>query len=1448
MIYKDPLLDKDFLKKLDESQHKEIYAKITSLIFATEEPIESIEGSVTTGSLSIDGSSSVRRSCSLTLTTKEVNINDFYWGLHSKFSLSIGLLNTVDPSYPDIIWFKQGVFIITSFSSSLTTNNYTISITGSDKMCLLNGTVGGVLTASVDFGKKEFVEYTYEEVSLGDSYTIGKYYTANETFSLATEDFDKNIAYYKRKKYQKVDLLVEDYEPNKYYMSVKPDYYIDSDNDLEIKHYQKLEIPIYNLQSLTFDLFVPGAYYEPIYKELDGTQNDDLVYFYKKDEEYYEPVSLRSETYTYSLYYYKENDKYILDTGSFNRSRQYFVKKQFVECAAEEASHYSDEFKISEDLLFDSTKNYYTKIEYQENEEGEYIYTSYILATEDGFQNDENYYILLENPIYEDIDLTSDTYEKNKYYFCNPSDFELSLEFFDKTQHYYQQNEDGTFTRVKFFSDNNYVIDEYYTYNPKTDSFSIAKDAYSPDIQYYRREVYDYKSDVPIKTIIKEAIHTYAEEPYYNIIINDLGDYGMELMEYRGDAPLYFLMEDDYCKNVTVNGKQPCYIVNVDDEDFNTYLNQLNAELTYFAKGDSEKINNYHQAFINNVTNGDLYTLEDLEYDVFIDDINDDDVSRIILEGDTGFNVYTVVKIEYGETAGYRRTDLVMENSAEFIFNVGDTLTSMLDGIKNMLADFEYFYDTDGHFVFQRNQSHFTHSWNNIIDTPTEQVESAAYSSAVQYNFEGNTLISSFNNNPNLNNLRNDFSVWGKRKGVTGIDLPIHARFAIDKKPTYYCAFPETRMNKETEQLEYVYETYNGIAYQVQYVYYSNEKYNQSEFIDTYTLGSSYGIHKIPICCDWREIIYQMAMDYYKHNQEEDFLVNVKNYNDNLYPQGYTGYEKYYIDIEGFWRGTEWRVALYNPTPEVSYEDKEGYYETYNVYNKYNQELESGWNDQNNLYTDLICQYYLPLSEKDKYEKLINQQEESLTKRLQEITIYYNSELEKSMLKSLEDKQNEILREIEENRLALNTLKTFVKENVSLSNESNQTKNLADSLNEIAHYEMEKQDLIDKFKEDCLNLGYDTAIQDKTYNDFDDLTELKTQVAEDLENEEDNTNEIIELLEEEKASLNQLLEEYELIKDNEDENVAELQQDILDLQEEIALLTNDLNDNEAYKMNQVIESFESKLSSLNETIETLKADITLNSEAVTNNETDMAEENEEVDAVAATYQDNIKVLQNEYRQYTLEINKINTHLNIIKKDLDILTEKLNSLTTSKDKFLDSNFSDKYMYWNKNFIEAPTTLDFWLEFLDTEGELSDFSIPKVGDRPKAVNDDKVTSIYFRDVPTVIFTTESEYDPLKIETGYTYVFYPEGMEDLFSISYQGKSAKEVIDELMYQFAYCVENVSLQTVPIYYLEPNNRIFIHDEETGISGEYLINRMTIPLSHNGMMSIEAVKAPIRLY
>jgi hypothetical protein len=70
----------------------------------------------------------------------------------------------------------------------------------------------------------------------------------------------------------------------------------------------------------------------------------------------------------------------------------------------------------------------------------------------------------------------------------------------------------------------------------------------------------------------------------------------------------------------------------------------------------------------------------------------------------------------------------------------------------------------------------------------------------------------------------------------------------------------------------------------------------------------------------------------------------------------------------------------------------------------------------------------------------------------------------------------------------------------------------------------------------------------------------------------------------------------------------------------------------------------------------------------------------------------------------------------------------------------------------------------------------------------------------------------------------------MENYFSISAQGISAKDELDNLLYQHTYATETVNLTSVPIYHLQPNTRVFVKDDNTKINGEFIVSKITIPL------------------
>lgn len=574
-----------FLEQLDKNRHRNIYVRITLLTF-DEKPIEFIEGKATGGSVNIDGTSCLRRTCSLTMITPNLDTNMYYLGLERKFKLEIGLENNIDDSYPNIIWFKQGIFITTDFNTSRSVSNYNISISGKDKTCMLNGDVSGTLPFSVNFA-------TLENIS-DDGATI--------------------------------------------------------------------------------------------------------------------------------------------------------------------------------------------------------------------------------------------TYEQIK-----------------------------------------------------------------------------------VKDIIRHAVEELGGELPHNIIINDLEESGLELLEYKGEDPMY-LFRNKSSSN---------------DETFSNFT--LDGNMEVIKEGSSTPI-----------------ALKDIkdnsgDFDSYITNLGNSDENRVFFtfaEGNTNIS-FSIYKATYGDCVGYRQTDLVY--AGDLVGNVGDSLTSILDKIKEMLVDFEYYYDLDGRFVFEQKKSYEEYGETILTERPDEIQESYFENAKIKsnefYSLEDNDLVISFANDPDFNNIKNDFAIWGTREGTSGADLPVHLRFAIDQKPKSYTTYKPSKAKRVDGQGEIEVEDYP------QYTYIAGD--------DTSWI---YNDETKEITCDWREIIYQMALDYYKfHDTQSDFYWQIINNNRDaqgvsLYPDGRTHYEQYYTDILGFWR------ELFSPVSSTD-NSKHGFFQqvlltksTYKRNKYYLREREIKSDDNGNKY------------------------------------------------------------------------------------------------------------------------------------------------------------------------------------------------------------------------------------------------------------------------------------------------------------------------------------------------------------------------------------------------------------------------------------------------------------------------------------------------------------------
>ena len=146
-------------------------------------------------------------------------------------------------------------------------------------------------------------------------------------------------------------------------------------------------------------------------------------------------------------------------------------------------------------------------------------------------------------------------------------------------------------------------------------------------------------------------------------------------------------------------------------------------------------------------------------------------------------NERIVTTHQYQDDVGFIYTDFVY--TEDLVADAGSSICTQLDKIKNYLGNFEYFYDIYGNFHFQEIKNYLNNTETKIV---IDNINTNNYSLDLSHNkavytFEDSVLISSFQNNPNYQNIKNDFLVWGIKKNVNGNDVPIRYHLAIDSKP-----------------------------------------------------------------------------------------------------------------------------------------------------------------------------------------------------------------------------------------------------------------------------------------------------------------------------------------------------------------------------------------------------------------------------------------------------------------------------------------------------------------------------------------------------------------------------------------------------------------------------------------------------------------------------------------
>lgn len=172
---------------------------------------------------------------------------------------------------------------------------------------------------------------------------------------------------------------------------------------------------------------------------------------------------------------------------------------------------------------------------------------------------------------------------------------------------------------------------------------------------------------------------------------------------------------------------------------------------------------------------------------------------------------------------------------------------------------------------------------------------------------------------------------------------------------------------------------------------------------------------------------------------------------------------------------------------------------------------------------------------------------------------------------------------------------------------------------------------------------------------------------------------------------------------------------------------------------------------------------------------------------------------------------------------------------------------------KDYVKNdPLSLKYWLEILDDKGKYAKYSVSSIGRRTYAIEDKDAIYIYPPSPPSIVWTekqdeVKSEIKDIEIFNGYICALMPAELSSAIVAAADGKSCFEVIREALYQHLSLQETITVQSLPIYWLEPNVMIEVEDEKSNIFGNYIISTMNIPLTYNGLMSLTAIRADTRI-
>jgi hypothetical protein len=90
-------------------------------------------------------------------------------------------------------------------------------------------------------------------------------------------------------------------------------------------------------------------------------------------------------------------------------------------------------------------------------------------------------------------------------------------------------------------------------------------------------------------------------------------------------------------------------------------------------------------------------------------------------------------------------------------------------------------------------------------------------------------------------------------------------------------------------------------------------------------------------------------------------------------------------------------------------------------------------------------------------------------------------------------------------------------------------------------------------------------------------------------------------------------------------------------------------------------------------------------------------------------------------------------------------------------------------------------------------------------------------------------------------------PSYIAENLAIGRATNSAFDMVRSILHETSTYNENISLTSIPIYYLDVNKKIAVKNDDVVIDNDYIISNISIPLAANGNMSISAKRAMQRI-